>query len=396
MDENFATDIEAVRRLEATQRVLEVVSRTTGLGFAAVARVTDSRWIACAVRDDIAFGLHPGGELVVNTTICDEIRDSREAVVIDDVNTDEEYCNHPTPKRYGFRSYISVPIILPNGEFFGTLCAIDPRPANLKRPEIVEMFKLFASLLASQLETELQLGASERALLDERSAAQLREQFIAVLGHDLRNPLHAIQTATLAISLVAQDEKTVELCRMMDRSVSRMSELLDNVLDLTRGRLGGGIKLRRTLDDQLPDTLAHVISELRSAHPHHNIIAEVRIPRPILCDRNRVAQLLSNLLGNALAYGDQTQAIRIVAKAVGDDLAISVENGGKAIPAATLANLFQPFFRGGANTESRGLGLGLYIASEIAAAHAGTLKAESSDSITRFSFRMPATGDATV
>jgi GAF domain-containing protein len=104
------------------------------MGFAAVARVTEDRWIACAVRDEIEFGLKPGGELKVETTICNEIRASGDRVVIDHVSQDEAFCRHPTPAMYGFQSYISVPIRRRNGAFFGTLCAIDPRPARLNTP----------------------------------------------------------------------------------------------------------------------------------------------------------------------------------------------------------------------------------------------------------------------
>jgi len=127
---SFADDLAAVAKIDAVPAILEVVCRTTGLGFAAVARVTEDRWIACAVRDEIAFGLQPGGELEVKTTICDEIRGSGRPVVIDHVAADEIFCGHPTPRTYGFQSYISVPIIRPDGRFFGTLCAIGPgRPA---------------------------------------------------------------------------------------------------------------------------------------------------------------------------------------------------------------------------------------------------------------------------
>ncbi len=85
---DFKADLSAIASIAAVPTILEVVCRTTGMGFAAVARVTEDRWIACAVRDEIAFGLQPGGELKVETTICDEIRASRQAVVIDHVAED--------------------------------------------------------------------------------------------------------------------------------------------------------------------------------------------------------------------------------------------------------------------------------------------------------------------
>ena len=123
-----------IGRIDAIPTMLDVVCRITGMGFAAVARVTDDRWIACSVRDDIEFGLRPGGELKLETTICDQIRCSHQPVIIDHVAEDAAYRDHPTPAMYGFQSYISLPIVLSDGSFFGTLCAIDPRPARLNRP----------------------------------------------------------------------------------------------------------------------------------------------------------------------------------------------------------------------------------------------------------------------
>src|ERR1700689_2241892 len=129
MKGSFADHLAAVARIDAIPRILKVACDSTGLRFAAVApgaRVTQERWIACAVRDEIAFVLLPGGELPVKTTICDEIRASGQIVVIENVAEDNLFSGHPTPKLYGFQSYISVPINLPDGGFFGTLCALDP------------------------------------------------------------------------------------------------------------------------------------------------------------------------------------------------------------------------------------------------------------------------------
>src|ERR1700733_6194580 len=180
-----------VARIAAVPTILEVVSHTTGMRFAAVAHVTRERWIACSVLDRINFGLAPGGELKLETTICNEIRQSREPVVIDHVAEDVSFCDHPTPAMYGFQSYISMPIILGDGSFFGTLCAIDPSPARVNNPSTIGMFRLFAELIAHHLDADSQLNTTQVALSEERSAAGLREQFMAVLGHDLRTPLRA-------------------------------------------------------------------------------------------------------------------------------------------------------------------------------------------------------------
>jgi len=262
--DHLAEDLEAVSRIDAVPKILEVVCRTTGMGFAAVARVTEQRWIACAVRDEIDFGLTPGGELQVATTICDEIRDSGQAVVIDHVTEDVNFCNHPTPKMYGFQSYISVPIFLTNGRFFGTLCAIDPRPARLNTPETIGMFKLFADLIAFHLDTYERLRLSESALLDERQTAQLREQFFAVLGHDLRNPLNAVRGGAELLSMMPLPEKAVPVVTLIKRSAARMTGLIENVLDFARARLGAGLVLNRVADANLGAMLEQVIAEART------------------------------------------------------------------------------------------------------------------------------------
>ena len=257
------------------------------MGFAAVARVTEGRWIACSVKDTIAFGLQPGGELNVGTTICHEIQQHREPVIISHVAEDRAYCKHPTPEKYGFQSYISVPILLPDGAFFGTLCAIDPKPRALDSHEVIGSFKLFAELIAFHLDAHARIARSETALSDEREVSTLREQFIAVLGHDLRNPLQAVSAGTQA--MLRHPERASELAAHVGRSVVRMAGLIDNVTDFARGRLGGGLKLRLGPQAPLMETLDQVIQELQSTQPDRIIVRQFALDEPVRCDRARIA-----------------------------------------------------------------------------------------------------------
>jgi signal transduction histidine kinase len=389
MNMSFDDDISAIARIEAVPRILEVICRTTGLGFSAVARVTESHWVACAVRDEIAFGLQPGGELVIGSTICNEIRASGELVVIDNADTDEKFCAHHTPKLYGFKSYISVPIRLEDGQFFGTLCAIDPRPAQLKKTETVEMFRLFADLIAHHLDSQERLISSEKALLSEREASQLREQFIAVLGHDLRNPLGAIRTGADLLIRLPKGEAAIDVRDMIQRSVNRMTELIDNVLDFARGRLGGGLAIEHHVVTDLANVLNQVIVELETAWPGIPVVREISIDRPFACSSARIAQMFSNILANAMTHGDPSSPVQERAVTSPDRFELSVTNSGETIPLAVAESLFQPFVRGTAKPGQQGLGLGLYIAAEIAKAHDGTLEVDSSAGITRFTFQMP-------
>ena len=390
--DNFADDLEAVSRINAVPMILEVVCRTTGMGFAAVARVTERRWIACAVRDEIAFGLTPGGELQVATTLCDEIRDSGRAIVIDHVSEDASFCQHPTPKMYGFQSYISMPIVLPDGRFFGTLCAIDPKPARLNKPETVGMFKLFADLIAFHLDAQERLRLSETALLSERETAQLREQFFAVLGHDLRNPLNAVRGGAELLAMMPLPEKAAPVVALIQRSAARMTGLIENVLDFARARLGGGLSLNRAADTELGASLEQVVAEARTAWPSREVWSEIDVDGPVDCDAARIAQMFSNLLANALTHGDPQGPVRVRARRDGGVFELSVSNPGDPIPPETIQRLFQPYTRASDRPGRQGLGLGLYIASQIAHAHGGTLDVDSTPEETRFTFRMPAPG----
>jgi sigma-B regulation protein RsbU (phosphoserine phosphatase) len=243
------------------------------------------------------------------------------------------------------------------------------------------------------LVVSLREGMDEQTteLLEEREGADLREQFIAVLGHDLRNPLASIDAGLRRLERdAAWNEKTPQLLRLMKNSVTRMSGLIDNVLDLARSRLGGGIALALDGERPLQPTLEQVVDEIRTAHPERSIEAEIDIPRLVEVDHQRVAQMFSNLLGNAVAHGAGEGTIRISAALEEDGvLALSVANPGQPIPEEMVQHLFKAFHRGQVRSDAQGLGLGLYIASQIAEAHGGRIEVHSDDIETRFTFKMP-------
>jgi transcriptional regulator with XRE-family HTH domain len=150
------SDVEAISQISIVPKILEIICRITGMGFAAIARVTEDKWIACSVCDKIKFGLIRGSELRLETTICNEIRQNGRAVIIDNVSSDSVFANHHTPALYGFQSYISMPIFRQDGTFFGTLCAIDPKPAKISNTETIEIFKSFSELISLHLDGNIQ------------------------------------------------------------------------------------------------------------------------------------------------------------------------------------------------------------------------------------------------
>ena len=229
----------------------------------------------------------------------------------------------------------------------------------------------------------------EASLLDERATSALREQFIAVLGHDLRNPLSGISGGVeLMMRQSTSDERRAVIGKMVLASVTRMAGLIDDVLDFARGRLGGGLTLDRNADESLEPVLRQVVAELHAAVPDRDIDIAIVLTEPVDCDRRRIAQMVSNLLGNALIHGDASEAVRVEAVTRDGWLHLSLANTGTPIPAAMMERIFEPFARGQHRPSLQGLGLGLYISHQIAVAHGGTLDVVSTETETRFTFRM--------
>ncbi len=392
----LVADVEVAGTVDVVPRILDVVCQTTGMGFAAIARVTDAHWVTCAARDDIGFGLRPGDELDVTSTLCYEVRCDSRAIVIDDVDADDHYRSHETPARYGFKSYISVPIYLTDGSFYGTLCAIDPEPRSLTKSAALETLRLLAELFARHLEDRQRLAESQQTLASEREVARLRELFVAILGHDLRNPLNAIQMNSQLLEMLDGDADAAErqeAIASIRSSADRMTALINDTLDLARTRTDSGLNLAmdRVAPDDLIQRFRHVIDELRAGHTNRNVDVTLDLHRPVACNADRLGQVVSNLLANALTHGDPAAPVTVVARQPDDAaLLLSVSNTGPPIPADVVATLFEPFQRGRLqhDTTRSGLGLGLFIAHEIALAHNGTLTCTSDDDATTFTLRI--------
>jgi len=388
MQETVTRDIATIQAMGAVPTILETVATITGLGFVCIARVTQDSWHACAVLDRLNFGLKVGGELDVTTTLCEEVRDTRKAIIIDHVSESATYCNHHTPRMYSFESYISIPIFRQDGSYFGTLCGLDPKPARLSTPAVTNSMTLFAQLISLQMEADAQLADTRDRLADERDTAELRDQLIAVLGHDLRAPLDSIAMAVEVGQRKQPDSAMQALLDHIGRSADRISSLVDNVVDFTHGRMGGDIDVELRREDELHLAFGQVIATMRSLYPERHIDAQLQPVPGLLCDSDRMRQMLSNLLNNALVHGDPQRPVRISAGEVHGVFQLTVTNAGPRIPDEVRRQLFKPFWRGTAKVSREGLGLGLFIASEIAQAHGGSIEVLTSDAETSFIYKV--------
>lgn len=404
---HLQADILAAQQISVLPSILNVICRITGLGFAAVARVTETRWITCLARDEINFGLKPGDELKVETTICNEIRQSHKQVIIDDVDKDAIYCNHHTPALYGFKSYISVPIFKKDGSFFGTLCAIDPAPAKIDTPAIKDMFRLFAELIAFHLQMADQLEETttilwkeraERANLLEKKNAELQisnaelESFTYIASHDLKEPLRKIQTFSGKL-LDSEADKLSDNGRFyfsrMLKSVSRMQQLIDDLLTYSRINLA---------DRQYKETkLADIVEEIKQDYkdtPNKPVTIEMGEMCCFMVVPFQVQQLFQNLISNAVKFSKPgihpvihiSSVIEKGSVAENDKLDpvkdychITVSDNGIGFNGQYANDIFKIFKRLHGNNEYEGTGIGLAIVKKIVDNHHGCITVHSKE-----------------
>ena len=236
-----------------------------------------------------------------------------------------------------------------------------------------------ARTLEHEIEDRKELERALReALVREKEAREeaersvrYNEMFAGMLGHDLRNPLSAITTGANYIARLNAHQKTTKAASRILSSAERMARMIDQLLDFTRIRVGGGLALTRTRFD-LEELLCKVKDELEAANPERSILVEVEGDATGEWDHDRLLQVFANLVGNALHHGHSEHPVKVRCHGRRTHLSVSVQNAG-AIPPEVLPVLFEPF-RGTARYQrTRGLGLGLFITQQIVAAHGGTI-----------------------
>jgi len=240
-------------------------------------------------------------------------------------------------------------------------------------------------------------------LADQRSqitqALRLNELFVGILGHDLRNPLGAMVIGAELLATQLTDDKHLHTLRRMTEAGRRMAAMIEQLLDLTRARLGGGLGLVRASQPlDVRELVQRALDELRANHPGRELAFEATSDCTFTGDPERLLQLFSNLGANALTHGDPAGSVAVRVSGTGREVVIEVRNQG-VIPPERVPTLFEPFRRKARDgSRSAGLGLGLYICQQIAMAHGGDIAVQSSDDTgTIVTVRLPRTdgSDAT-
>lgn len=389
-------DVMAFSRIDAIKMILKTLSDITDLRYSIVARVTEDSWTACAIYDNMEFGLNPGDELELRTTYCNTIRERNAPLLVRHASREPEFQNHPALKTYAVESYIGVPLFRQNGEYFGVLCSLDLLPADISEKHL-ETFKLMARLIAHELEAEEQRSELDEALKLANQANEARARFTSILGHDLRNPLNSIvMAATILQRENISAENSLRMTNTILRTSRRMKFLIEDLLDASQTAQGNEILIQKEPGD-LRDIFQPMIEEFRLVHQNRQI--DFRAPENYYgeWDKGRLGQVLSNLLSNALSYGSPQFPIQVRLVNQDESVVLQVNNQGEAMSEEIRQNLFSPFWRGakkvGENANSSGLGLGLYIVKQIVKAHGGIITVESNNETgTSFAVILPYEG----
>ena len=380
MNQVIEKDVASFSRIAAIKMILETLQKLTGMRLSLVARVDSDSWTACAVLDNIEFGLNPGDQLELSTTYCNTVREGASPLIVKHASQSELYRNHPGYKVYGVESYLAVPLFRQNGDCFGVMCALDLEPKEFS-DELVQTFELFANLVTYELEAEERRQEGEDLLKLTQQSNESRARFMGILGHDLRSPLSTIMmAASLQKQGVLDSEKNVEMAEKIIKTAKRMQFLIEDLLDTTQSVQGNEIYIdRKHLN--LTTVFRQIVEEFRITHPNRSIEFYSEEKCYGLWDEGRIGQVLSNLLSNALHYGNPYSPVKANLIEDCEKVILQVNNQGEIVSEEILNNLFTPFWRGAkkssGNVNSSGLGLGLYIVKQIVEAHGGKIDVDS-------------------
>ena len=240
-----------------------------------------------------------------------------------------------------------------------------------------------------RMNTGLDRAIAEAMRRHARRRDEVRERFISILGHDLRDPLATAQISAIALAAdptLARDQR-LGAARIRG-ACERMHRMIDDVLDFARGHLGGGIPAHPSPND-LGEICRVAAAELGAANPQREIEVETSGDLHGAFDRDRVIQAVVNLLSNAIQHGEGKIELQVHEADHRRALVTSVTSHGPVIPANVIPQIFDPFSGADPNAPRAGLGLGLYIVQQIALAHAARCTVESSDAATTFTIRWP-------
>ncbi len=368
---------------ELAKSMIEEASKMLDVDGAAVARFEENEWVGYAVADNRKLGLKEDMRLPLNEVYCGIVRDTKSFLVIDDAEKSEEFKKHPDFVKYGFRSYLGVPLFIQD-ELFGVLCTFSKTTHTYLKNDYILLQLLSKRLefefIKERFENELRI-----AMMEAEAANKAKSEFLANMSHELRTPLNVI----IGFSGLLLESKIGSFTDKQKRYIDNIASagehllaLINDILDLSKIEAGKMELNPEEFDLEL--LIKEGIALFKEKSIRHNIIVEyvTEIDGDIFADEQKIRQVLLNLLSNAFKFTPDSGSITVKARKVhdeGDFVEISVEDTGIGISDNDQKKLFHAFQQldSSVSKKQQGTGLGLSLCKKIIELHGGRIWVES-------------------
>lgn len=367
----------------SSRRILEVLCQHTNMRYGMIRKKDDSQWGNWCVYDSTLDCMI----MINNDTyvkIYQEIRMGFKPIYIDNIDQCAKDQWSTVLQEFGLKSYISYPIISKQGTMLGHLSFMHIAPVHFDQNKLETLLPVCSDLIAIDFNTLTEVQTTKTTLQQELNYSKNRDLILSSLAHDLNNPVSTIKLLSQYLEVQLQDEKQKGLIKKITEASIRVKEMIDDILDFSAIRLGNGLVSTYGLVN-INSLIKQVLSEFEF-QAHDIMLLPISVPIEIFCDKNKMGRAFANLIGNAIKHGKLGEEIKISAFLQKDNFVFSVTNEISQLLSLNLSELFKPFVR---STDSRGLGLGLYITKKIAESHDGKLAVTSKGNKITFKLIIP-------
>lgn len=374
----------------AIKNMLVCTAEITELDFASIVHIRENTWTVCALHAKANIPYKVGdiliGETNVKHKLCEDVR----PFVMGSIIRQSFGSDNIISLQKEDRVLVSVPIRCAKNGFVGALYAQASQQKTIFKDSTVRTLQVFAEFISLRIEINKVDSTKVNMVTSTDDSLKIREQLVTILSHDLRTPIQAIGMGTQILLQREQLAENREVVERIDRSTKRMEQLVDNILSFAHGRLSETLPANKICCDLFSKNLKDVIDELRYLHPDRIVSAKIDDVGTVYCDIGQIAQMLSNLVNNALKYSPAATVVNVTVTAGEHTINISVANYGEPISNDIIPRLFRPYLRAAHDPASPGLGLGLYIVHEVVKAHDGCVDVQSTiEAGTTFTVTIP-------